>query len=279
MAVVFGLLAAAAYGTSDFAAGLASRRYAAGPVTGVAQALGLLTAAAAVILFPGAGPRATALEWGAVSGLGSALGTLSLYHGLSIARMSVVATLSAVLTAVIPAIVGLALGNHLTIGAATGIILAIPAIGLVSWQPQPQRQDSARAGLLYGTLAGLGFALLFIALDRAGTHAGAWPLVPGQLVSLVLVAPFAYRGVIGAGRPSPAAVELALGAGVLSGVANLLFLAATGHGQLAIISVLTALYPAVTVLLARVVLAERWTRLQAAGLLAAGAAIILVTLS
>jgi hypothetical protein len=94
------------------------------------------------------------------------VGTLSLYHGLSIARMSVVATLSAVLTAVIPAIVGLALGNHLTIGAVTGIILAIPAIGLVSWQPQPQRRDSARAGLLYGALAGLGFSLLFIALDK-----------------------------------------------------------------------------------------------------------------
>lgn len=108
----------------------------------------MVTAGAAVILFPGVGPRATALEWGAVSGLGSALGTLSLYHGLSIARMSVVATLSAVLTAVIPASVGLALGNHLTIGDGTGIILANPAIGLVSWQPQPQRRDSARAGLL-----------------------------------------------------------------------------------------------------------------------------------
>jgi drug/metabolite transporter (DMT)-like permease len=277
MAVVLGLLAALAYGTSDFAAGLASRRYAAGPVTGIAQALGLVTCAAAVILFPGAGPRATALEWGAVSGLGSALGTLSLYHGLSIARMSVVATLSAVLTAVIPAIVGLALGNHLTIGAGTGIILAIPAIGLVSWQPHAQQGEAARAGLVYGALAGLGFALLFVALDRAGTHAGAWPLVPGQLVSLVLIAPFAYRGAIDAGRPSPAAAQLTLGAGVVSAVANLLFLAATGHGQLAIVSVLSALYPAVTVLLARVVLAERWTRLQAAGLLTAAAAIVLVT--
>jgi drug/metabolite transporter (DMT)-like permease len=114
-------------------------------------------------------------------------------------------------------------------------------------------------------------------LDQAGTHAGAWPLVPGQLVSLVLVAPVAYRGVIDAVRPSLATVELTLGAGLLSGVANLLFLAATGNGQLAIISVLTALYPAVTVLLARIVLAERWTRLQAAGLLAAGAAIVVVT--
>lgn len=277
MAIVLGLMAALAYGSSDFAAGLASRRYAAGPVTGLAQALGVVTAAVAVILFPGVGPRATALEWGAVSGLGSALGTLSLYHGLSVARMSVVATLSAVLTAVIPAIVGLALGNHLTIGTGIGIAIAIPAIGLVSSQPQTAARDAARAGLLYGALAGLGFALLFIALDQAGTHSGAWPLIPGQLVSLVLIAPFAYRGVIASGSPPLAAVGITLGAGALSGLANLLFLAATGHGQLAVIAVLTALYPAVTVLLARAFLSERWTRLQALGLLTAAAAIILVT--
>lgn len=78
MATVFGLLAALAYGTSDFAAGIASRRYAAGPVTGGEQAFGLLTAVVAVLVFPGAGPSAKALEWGAISGLGSAVGTLSL---------------------------------------------------------------------------------------------------------------------------------------------------------------------------------------------------------
>jgi len=141
----------------------------------------LLTAAVAVLLFGGVGPRAGALEWGAVSGLGSGLGTLALYRGLSAARMSVVATLSAVLTAVIPVIVGVALGNHLTTANAAGIVIAIPAIALVSWQPRvPTIAARARAGLIYGILAGLGFALLFIALDRAGTHAGAWPLLPGQ---------------------------------------------------------------------------------------------------
>lgn len=277
MAVLLGLMAALAYGTSDFAAGLASRGAAAGLVTGVAQTLGVLTTAAAVLLFPGVGPRATVLEWGALSGVGSALGTLSLYHGLSVARMSVVATLSAVLTAVIPVLVGVALGNHLSIEAAAGTTLAIPAIALVSWQTRPRDRHAARAGLLYGLLAGLGFALLFIALDRAGTHSGAWPLVPGQLVSVVLIVPFAYRGLATAGKPSPAALALMFGVGVLSGVANLLFLAATGHGELAIVAVLTALYPAVTVLLARVFLTERWTRPQAIGLLTAAAAVILVT--
>ena len=78
MSVLLGLMAAVAYGTSDFAAGLASRRAAAGLVTGVAQTLGVFTAAAAVALVPGVGPRASVLAWGALSGVGSALGTLSL---------------------------------------------------------------------------------------------------------------------------------------------------------------------------------------------------------
>lgn len=277
--IVFALASALSYGTSDFAAGLASRKFDARPVTGAAQILGVLTALVAVLLFPGQGPTAAALEWGALSGVGSALGTLSLYQGLSIARMSVVATVAAVVTAVVPAIVGVALGNHLSLGTGVGIVVAIPAIGMVSYQPEARGSKNARAGMLYGLLAGLGFALLFITLDRAGTHSGAWPLLPGQIVSVVGVAPFAYRGLRAAGRPSRAAVGLTLGAGVLSATSNLLFLAATGHGELAVVAVLAALYPAVTVLLARVVLSEHWTRLQGAGFLVAAAAVVLVTVA
>ncbi len=279
MPIVLALLSALSYGTADFAAGLASRSFDAGAVTGVGQVLGLGAAAVAVILFPGVGPKGSALEWGALSGLGSALGTLSLYHGLSVARMSVVATVSGVLTAVVPVIVGLGLGNHLSLGAAVGIVLAVPAIAMVSWQGPTQGQATARTGLKYGCLAGLGFGLLFVALDRAGTHSGAWPLIPGQLVSIMVVAPFAARGLRASERPSRRTSVTFVAAGLLSGTANLLFLAATGHGQLAIVAVLSALYPAVTVVLARVILAEHLTRAQAIGLISAAVAIVLVTVS
>lgn len=276
MAVVLSLMAAVAYGTSDFAAGLASRRVAPGVVAGAVEALTLVTAMAAVVLLPGGSPSATVLAWGAASGLGTALGTLSLYRGLSVGSMSVVATLAAVLTAVIPAVVGLCLGDHLTVGAEVGIAIAIPAIGSISWQPEAGARGATRAGLLYGGLAGLGFALLFIALARASTHAGAWPLIPGQLVALLVIAPFAYRGVSASTNSPRSALALTLGAGVLSGIANLLFLAATGQGELTIVAVLTSLYPAATVVLARAFLAEHWTRVQVAGLLTSAAAIILV---
>ena len=276
MGALLGLMAAVAYGASDFAAGVASRRFAPGAVTAVAQIFGLITAAVALVLFPGVGPTAAVLGWGAISGLGSAMGTLSLYHGLSAGRMSVVATLSAVLTAVIPAVAG-GSGDHLSILAIAGIVLAIPAIGLVSWKPKTDGGTAARTGVIYGVLAGLGFALLFIALDRAGTHSGAWPLLPGQAVSVLLVIPFALHALASSGKPSRAAGALTIGAGIIGGTANLLFLAAAGRGQLAVVAVLTALYPAVTVVLARAFLAERWTRLQTVGLLTAAAAIALVS--
>lgn len=278
MAILLALLSAGAYGTGDFAAGMAARRYASGTVTLASQGCGLIAAGVALLFFAGSGPATAPLLWGALSGVGSAIGTFALYHGLSVGRMSVVATLSAVLTAVIPVLVGLGLGDHLSVPAAVGIIVAVPAIALVSWQPEHRRSGGEAAGALYGALAGLGFALLLIALDKAGTRSGAWPLVPGQGISVLLLLPAALRGIAGRGRPDRSTVRLMLGAGVLTGSGNLLFLAATGHGELAVVAVLTSLYPAMTVILARLFLAEHWTPLQVTGLLSAVLAVVLVSL-
>lgn len=277
MAILLALLAALAWGVADFAGGLGSRGLDAPRVALSTQALGLLAAGIAVVLFPGVGPKLSPLAWGALSGVGSGVGTMALYQGLALGRMSVVATLSGVLAAVLPVIVGLTLGNTLDAAAAAGIVIALPAILLVSWQRERNPRASAWPGVLYGTLAGMGFGLLFIALSRAGTRSGAWPLIPGQLVSVVLIAPFALRAVRGGVEWSARAVALTLAAGIVSGTANLLFLAASGRGELAIVAVLSSLYPAFTVLLARAVLAEHWSRTQVIGLVAAAVAVALVS--
>jgi drug/metabolite transporter (DMT)-like permease len=278
MAALLALLAALGYGASDFGAGVASRRFAAAPVATATQLVGLSTTAIAIAFYGGTGPTVHALGWGALAGLGSGFGTFSLYQGLAVGRMSVVATVSAVLAAVLPAAVSLGLGQHLTTTTAIGIGIAIPAIGLVAFQAPSTDHARSGASLRYGLQSGLGFALLFIALDRAGTHAGAWPVLPAQVISVLLIAPFALGDLRSTGRPPAEVVWLALGAGVLGGTANLLFLAATGRGTLAVASVLTSLYPAVTILLARAILHERWSRWQAVGLLTAAAAIVLVSI-
>ena len=191
--------------------------------------------------------------------------------------MSVVATLSGLMTAVIPVLVGVAGGDTLTMASAIGIVLAIPATGLVSWHPSTA-EHGGRAGPAWGFLSGFAFAILFIALDRAGTQSGAWPVVSSQVGSVLVTLPIAVRALArGTARVGRQGIYLAIAAGVLIGIATLSFLAATHTGQLAIVIVLTALYPGVTAILARVLLAEHWTPSQRVGLLAAFAAILLIS--
>lgn len=279
MGTVLGLLAALCYGSSDFLAGLGGRRSDPIAVLAIAQPLGLVAAAAALAVFPARVPAPGVLWWGALSGVGSGVGTAALYRGLATSRMSVVAPLSAVLSAALPALAGILLGNHLAPVAWAGVVIAVPAIMMVSVTGDAGH-DSRRAGIAAGLVAGAGFALLFIALDRAGASAGAWPLLPGQamatVIVLVLAIPAARR--MGPGV-WPGAWRAGFPAGLISGVANLLYLAATGAGQLAVVAVVTALYPAVTVLLARLALHERWNRPQVIGLLASAAAVAAITLN
>jgi drug/metabolite transporter (DMT)-like permease len=277
VSVLLGLLAAATYGSSDFLAGLVSRRLPPIVVTAGAQAICLLVGVIAVAFYPGDGISGRILVWGIASGLGSAGGTFALYRGLGGGEMSVVATLSGLLTAVIPVIVGLATGDTLTALAAVGIVAAIPAIGLVSWSGSIG--SAARSGAVWGILAGVGFGLLFVGYDRAGSGAGAWPLLVAEGTATLLTAGpalLALRGVdLGERRRS---LGLLLAAGLLAGGANLSFIIANHHGELAVVAVLTALYPGFTVVLARVVLGERWSTAQKVGLVTALVATCLVSL-
>jgi drug/metabolite transporter (DMT)-like permease len=286
VSILLGLLAAATYGSSDFLAGLASRRLPPIVVTAGAQTLCLFVGLIAVVFYPGDGMSDKILLWGAASGLGSAGGTFALYRGLGGGEMSVVATLSGLLTAVIPVIVGLATGDSLTAVAAIGIVAAIPAIGLVSWSGSDG--SAGGSGAIWGILAGLGFGLLFVGYDRAGSDSGAWSLVVAEGVATLLTigpALLAVRRGVREGGPvedgaaaDRASLVLLLAAGLLAGAANLSFIIANHHGELAVVAVLTALYPGFTVILARIVLGERWSSAQKVGLVTALVATFLVSL-
>jgi drug/metabolite transporter (DMT)-like permease len=279
MSVLLGLLAAATYGSSDFLAGLASRRLPAIVVTAVAGALCLVVGLIAVAFYPGDGMSVRVLLWGAASGVGSAGGTFALYRGLGSGEMSVVATLSGLLTAVIPVIVGLATGDSLGAMTAVGIVAAIPAIGLVSWSGGSG--GAAGSGAIWGILAGLGFGLLFVGYDRAGSDSGAWSLVVAEGVATLLTIGPAMLTLRGPGRGAKSdrrTLGLLLAAGLLAGAANLSFIIANHHGELAVVAVLTALYPGFTVILARIVLGERWSSAQKVGLVTALIATLLVSL-
>jgi drug/metabolite transporter (DMT)-like permease len=289
LAIVLALASAVGYGGSDFAAGLASRSAPVIQITLMASAVSAVFVAAALPFAASPGPSAAALAWGFGAGIGGTLGAFALYLGFRHAAFSVAAPLSAVASAGFSVLAGLLHGERPTTLALTGIVLALPAIVAVSVSAGGEEAEDAeqaeegtpvgrqRAGVGYGLVAGAFFALLFIGLDRAGSGSGLWPVAAaaaGELAA-ALVAAVAVRSFrLCGGR----ARLLAVITGVTGAAGTILFFAATHHGFLAVVAVLTSLYPAVTIMLARVTLGERLTALRLGGLVTAGACVTLIAL-
>jgi len=296
LAVVLALTAAIGYGGSDFAAGLASRSAPVIQITLLASVIGGVIVAAALPFAASPGPDAAGLAWGFVAGLGGTLGAFALYLGFRNAAFSVAAPLSAVASAGFSVLAGLLYGERPTTLALTGIVLALPAIvgtaasaaddTVASAATEVEAEAEAppseataggrpAAGVVYGLVAGAFFALLFIGLDRAGSGSGLWPVAAAAVGELAaaLVAAVAVRSFrLCGGR----ARLLAVITGVAGAAGTILFFLATHRGFLAVTAVLTSLYPAVTIVLARVVLGERLTALRLAGLGLAGVCVSLI---
>ncbi len=288
MGVLFGLLAAATYGIADFAGGQVSRRADVFSVVLVSQLLGAVPLAIVVPFLVDGAPSDRALLWGVAAGIGGGTGVLLLYRGLAVGRMSVVAPITGVIAASLPVVFGLAVGERPGAVSLVGVVVALAAVVLVSSAPPPASEhdvaleDSvtpswARAGVPYAVGAGTGFGLFFVFLDAAGNDTGVWPLVAMRCSSLALVAVIALslrRPV----KPPPRTMLLMAVAGVLDVAANVFYLISTRFGLLSLVAVLTSMYPAVTVLMARVFLNERMIRSQLVGLALAGIAIVMIVL-
>lgn len=280
MAILLALIAALAYGLSDFAGGLVSRRASPWSVAAIGMCASTVCTALLATLVDG-DPTPADFGWAAVAGVGSGMGAGFLYRGLASGRMGVVAPLSAVGAAVVPVLVGVVTGERPGVLVWAGIVLALPAIWLVSSTPEPdaaapeETRESTTAAVVDGLLAGAGFGVLFAALGQVPDEAGLWPLTLTQLVSVpaVVVLALALRA---QWVPRGRYVWWALVTGPLGTAATLFFLLATQRGYLTIAGVLTSLYPAATVLLAWLVLKERIHRAQAVGLALCGLAVALV---
>ncbi len=263
--VLFALGAAIAYGLSDFLGGVVSRRTSVWPVALMActgAALGSLVLALSV---PGT-PGRSDIAWGLLAGVGSGVGTAFLYRGFARGRMGVVAPVSAVGAALLPAVIGVATGERPHAIVWVGLVVAMPGIWLVSREP-PAGHDAAGSaeGFIDGILAGAGFGLLFAALGQVPDGAGYWPVLAAQLVSIVAVV---VAAVLLGGDPRPRQGQSwwGLGAGALASLAVVGFMLARQQGLLSVAAVLTSLYPAFTVLLATLLLGERLHRAQSVGL-------------
>ena len=300
MAILLGLGAALAYGAADFLGGLMSKRTSVLSVVLLSQMWGSLVL---LVLFPIflEGPfDALAVAWGAAAGVAGGMGVTLLYRALASGRMSVVAPVTAVVAASLPVLVGLATGERPAAIALWGVALGLAAVGLVSSSrdaPQASLSNGAskpelgpqgsgvagraavasRAGVAEAVGAGLCFGGFFIFLKLAGQDTGLWPLLGARGGSFA-VAGLAIAVVRPPLRPAPGSAPGIAGAGILDVLANVLYLLASRRGLLSLVAVLTSMYPASTVLLARLVLSERLQRIQMVGLGCAAVAASLIAL-
>jgi drug/metabolite transporter (DMT)-like permease len=294
LAILLSLVSAAGYGSSDFAAGLATRRASVIRVTLLTEGVSVAVVGVALALTGAGPPSPQAVAWGSAAGLAGVAGALALYLGFRHAAFSVAATVSAVGSAGFSVLAGLLLGERPTALALIGIALALPAIAGVSASAGvPEGEEAAAAsspspgepaitgrrrvpaGVSYGLVAGACFALLFIGLNQAGSGSGLWPVFCSQVAAVLAVGCVAaFTGDLSlpeARSGRPAAV-----AGLTGGPATISYFIATHHGLLAVTAVITSLYPAVTIMLARVVLGERLTAIRLAGLSLAAASVALI---
>jgi len=276
MGILLGLAAALLYGASDFGGGLLSRRFGPLRVTVIGAAAAAALAWAVLIMSGGPGPSARAVAWGLASGLAGGVGTLVLYRGLARGQMSVVGPVSAVGAAVVPVVAGIAMGERPSVLAVAGVLVALPAIMLAA--AGGSVRGKLAAGLTDGLVAGLAFGILFIGLAQAGRNAGLWPVASEQTGALlpVLAAAVKSRQPL---RIPVRAVGLSALAGASGMAATLAYFYATHFSMLAVAAVLVSLYPGVTVLLARLMLHERFSHAQRAGLGLCTLAIIAIALN
>jgi len=275
LAIALGLLAATFYGAADFLGGVATKRTSIFAVMIISQAIGIALILIALPFFP-SDARSTDYLWGALGGLCGALGLALLYHALSIGKMGVVSPITAVLAAATPVVVGVVRGERLTLLQIIGIAVAIVAIVLISLSTEENGQlefstEGVREAIASGVILG-GF---YVFLSLSGKSAGLHPLLAARLMStglLLAIALLARQSI----KPSRDVLPLIIGGGTLDMTANALYVLATFRGYLSIVAVLTSLYPASTVFLARIVLHERLQAQQKIGVVCALAGVALI---
>ncbi len=276
MPVVLALSASLLYGAADFVGGVASRRQAVLAVVIASQAAGALGLAAVIALLPPAAPSGADLGWGAAAGLAGAVAVASLYRALATGRMSVVAPAAGLCGLCVPVVAALALGERPGAWTFAGLALSGLAVWLLGACDDRREEGAGDGALLLATVSGLAGGAFYVLLQRTSADAGLWPLLAGRLASLVALTT-AARAEGASLKPASArlGVLLALG-GILDTAANAFYLLAVKHGLLSVVATLASLYPASTVLLARVVCGERLRPAQRVGLAVGGLAVPLL---
>ncbi len=272
MAIILSLLTALLFGTGDFFGGMATKRIRVAQVLLCAHIVGGI-GIFAISLAIADQFRLEDLGWGAIAGASGIIGLGLLYRGLARGPMGVVGALTAITSAAVPALWGTFVdGDELAGLAWIGVLVALVAIGLVSWSPDDSDTPVTTRTIVESLIAGAGFGFMFILLDHSDPASAPWPIAGARM----LTAPVLLFGFLVRRKQiwprDPIALRWVFGVALADTISNALFLYATERGSLTVVAVLSSLYPVATVILARTVLHEKLTRLQLGGfVLAMGA--------
>ena len=291
LAVTLGFLGAIIFGASDFIGGLASKRMSSLAVTFLAALGGLVVAIIGALLIPSVWSL-EAIFWGAVAGIFGSTAIILLYASLAIGPMSILSPLGAFVSAVFPIAWALIAGESLGAFGFIGLAVGLVAVVLVGFVPEKTAVRPSFKGLALAIAAGILIGAFLICIDQAPADAGLTPLISNRIVSAtvsgtaIAIAFWVHsrRSSRSAGQTSLAThddasprrlfdwrsgLRLALFCGLIDGTGNALLLLGIQIGDLSVMSVLTAMYPAGTIVLAAIVLKERVAPVQAVGLVLA----------
>jgi drug/metabolite transporter (DMT)-like permease len=286
LTVILGFTTALVYGFADFFGAIASRRISSIVVTAVSGIVGfffLLT----MIPFFGATFSSDAIIAGIAAGFASAIGITALYASLAIGPISIISPLGAVLGALVPLIFGFFIGDRFGPLGWLALALILVAVVLVGFVPGADVRLPSFKGLALAFVAGVGIGTILIVLKFSPADSGLASVITMRLVSaallniLLLVTWMRLRRRRAEAPKADFAKKFwwaVIAAGIFDSSANIFFTLALRSGSLSVVSVLTALYPLGTIMLARLILKERIGRVQMIGVLVAlsGSAILAV---
>ena len=277
-AIILGFITSLVYGFADFAGAIAAKRIKPITVTFVAGCSGLVLLCFYSI-WMGANFSSESLMWGAIGGVASAFGIACLYASLALGPISIVSPLGAVISAIVPMIVGFAQGDRFSAMGFVALAAILVAVVLVGFVPGDDvRLPSVRA-IWFAVGAGVGIGFVMIAMDAFPRESGLAALITLRTVAIILLGSFVLISYLrtrgNTTTREPAGIKwwlLVSATGFLDASANVTFLLASRVGSLSVLSVLTALYPLGTIILARIFLKEKIARTQQLGILLALAA-------
>ncbi len=293
--VALSLASAAIWGTSDFVGGVAARRLPSPAVVTLSHLLSLALLVSLALIHASKWPDTQSTVYGALAGVACGTGVMVLYKALALGGMGLTAAVSGVLAAVLPVVWSFSTEGLPRLPQVAGIVLAGAAIWMIARAPG---SPTSKQAVVLGAISGGSFGCLYIFLKLAGRGGVLWPLACSRITSATLAAIVTLIGIrraSGTRRETEPALSASasskprlswpgwavLGligiAGIFDASGNTFYTLATRLGRLDIAAVLSSLYPASTILLAAVLLKERTTRTQAAGMGLALAAVVLIS--